>query len=73
MNFRKMPRYLSLAAIAACLLLWQAPAWAATIPEIVAKNKPALRERDRRITRLEAQWDGFETMRVPFHFPRYLR
>jgi tetratricopeptide (TPR) repeat protein len=35
-------RYLSLTAIAACLLLGQAPARADTIPEIVEKAKPAV-------------------------------
>src|SRR5262249_5709016 len=43
-NFRKMTRYLSLMAIAGCLLLGQARARADTIPEIVAKTKPAVVE-----------------------------
>jgi tetratricopeptide (TPR) repeat protein len=44
MNLRKMTRYLSLTAIAACLLLGQVPARADTIPQIVAKTKPAIVE-----------------------------
>ena len=43
-NFRKLTRYLSLAVTAACLLLGQVPARADTIPEIVAKAKPAVVE-----------------------------
>ena len=43
-NFRKLTRYFSLTAIAACLLLGQTPARADTIPEIVGKTKPAVVE-----------------------------